>query len=134
MEKKQRKTQAEYEKSRRRNISHKIRVSESEEKILREKAEACNLSLVEYLIRMGIDGMVVIQDLSTLSKLATEINRIGVNINQIAHKVNSNNFAMQEDVREAKLKLSEIYSLMTNIINENTIKRKTQEDDERDSE
>lgn len=122
MEKKQRKTTEEYEQNRKRNIRHTIRTTEAEDRIIKEKADACNMSLQSYLIKMGIEGVVVIQDLQTLSHLATEINKIGVNINQIAHKVNANDFVMSEDMRSVKNKMENIYGLINELIDKNTIK------------
>lgn len=117
-----RKSNEEYEKARRRNIRYTVRATEAEDKILKEKAEACNLDLSAYLIKMGIKGIIVIQDLQTLSQLATEINKIGVNINQIAHKVNANDFVMNDDMKNVKNKMNDIYRMMSEVIDKNTLK------------
>lgn len=112
-----RKSNKEYEKTRRRQIQVKIRTTEEEYRILKEKAEFCQLSLTQYLLKIGIEGYIIIQDLSTLSELANQIYKVGVNINQIAHKVNANDFVMSEDMRNVKEKMEELHNLIYETIN-----------------
>lgn len=117
-----RKTAREYEKARTRKNRHTLRTTDAEIKILKEKAQFCNLNLSTYLLKMGIEGFIVIQDLQTLSRLATEINKIGVNINQIAHKVNSNDVVMVEDMENVKLMMININDMMHEVIVQNILK------------
>lgn len=117
-----RKTAREYEKARTRKNSHTLRTTDAESKILKEKAQFCNLNLSTYLLKMGIEGFIVIQDLQTLSRLATEINKIGVNINQIARKVNSNDVVMANDMELLKLKMDDINAMMYKVIDQNILK------------
>lgn len=64
-----------------------IRVNEKEKKKLIEKSKIAKLSLSEYLIKQGLDKDIVIVD--GLNEVATELRRIGNNINQLTHLANS---------------------------------------------
>ena len=118
---KKRKSVNDYEKARIRKVRHEVRTTEIEDKILREKAEFCNMNVSRYLIKMGIDGYIVIQDLKRLSQLANEIGKIGVNINQIAHKVNSDNVVMDRDMKSIKASLDDIYDMIREVIMQNNV-------------
>lgn len=122
IKKKSRKTSKEYEKARHRKIQVKIRTTEEEYRILKEKAEFCNLSLTQYLLKIGIEGFIVIQDLKTLSELANEIYKVGVNINQIARKVNTSNVVMDKDMEIIKSKMNDIKDMMHEVIDKNILK------------
>ena len=50
-----------------------------------------------------------------ISDLYREINRIGVNINQIARKVNAG-IATAEDVRQTRFLLGQVYQLMEAVV------------------
>lgn len=110
--KSRRKTAKEYEKARKRQKKITIRTTEEEYKIIKEKAEFCKLSLTQYLLKIGVEGFILIQDLETISELANQIYKVGVNINQIAHKVNSNDFVMSEDMRIVKEKMEELHEVI----------------------
>lgn len=116
-----RKSVSDYEKARIRKVRHELRTTEEEDKIIREKAKFCNMNLTRYLIEMGIQGYIVIQDLERLSQLANEIGKIGININQIARKVNSNNTVMNRDMEIIKARVDDVYDLMREVIKQNTV-------------
>lgn len=120
--KKERKNSQQYDQNRRRNIQQIIRLTEQEKRILNEKAAECKLSINEYVIQLIVKGYIIIQDLSALSELATEINKIGVNVNQIARQVNTNGYAEQADLQLMKQMLEQINHLMTQTIKGNISK------------
>lgn len=80
-----------------------IKVTKYEKQTIQERVKAAGcLSMREYLVKAAIDGYIINVDYSELKKLAFEINKIGVNINQIAHKINSENIVYQEEINELK--------------------------------
>lgn len=75
------------------------------QQIMARKEEAGSTSLQEYILEVAINGFLIKVEYSDLKSLAYEINKIGININQIAHKVNTENTvyksqmdAIQEDI------------------------------------
>jgi hypothetical protein len=61
-----------------------------------EVAHTTNFSL--YARKMLLDGVVVHKDFRELRNLVHELNRIGVNINQIAKKANETESVVRHDV------------------------------------
>ena len=110
-----------YDEARKRNVRHEIRTTAKEDKILKEKAQFCDMNLSRYLIEMGMRGYIVIQDLKTLSELANEIGKIGVNINQVAHRVNTDNVVTKRDMDILKASLNEIYDLVNQVIRQSEV-------------
>lgn len=108
-----------FETTRKRNIRATIRFTEKEHLAIKEKMRAAGkTSLNDYLVQMGVDGFVLIQDFDNLVTLSQEINKIGVNINQIAHKVNTDNLIMNEDLKDIKEMLMKVEQLIFDTINE----------------
>ena len=60
---------------------------------------------------MAIDGYIIQIDHTDIKAMTAEIQKIGVNINQIARRVNSTGSAYQEDIDEIKGALDEIWRL-----------------------
>ena len=75
---------------RKRNIQILFCVSPEEKKLIRRKMiESKTKNMGAYLRKMAIDGYIVNTDTTPLKKQYEEMHKIGVNINQIAKKVNS---------------------------------------------
>ena len=64
-----------------------------------------------YARKMLIDGYIVNMDTSDIRAQTAEIQKIGVNVNQIAKRVNSTGSVYQEDIEEIKGVLAEIWRL-----------------------
>lgn len=83
-----------------------IRVTDYEYAHIKQHQEESGCkSLQEYIIKASINGYLIKVDYSDMKQLAYEINKIGTNINQIAHKINSEGLvykseieAIQEDI------------------------------------
>lgn len=106
----------EYENNRVRKKKLSLRVTENELRIIDKKAEVACLSRNGYLIKMGIEGAVIVQDLDNMRELTNEINKIGVNINQIAKHINTTNNIYKSDIEEIKEKVEEIYKIVESIL------------------
>lgn len=71
-----------------RNNRLTLRLTDHELKIFNEKLKKTGLSQQAFLYKMVFDNYVLIIDFKELAQLRNEINKIGININQIARKVN----------------------------------------------
>ena len=73
--------------NRKRNVQIKFRVTEEERALIEEKMKQVPTSNMEaYLRKMAIDGYIIQVDHSDIKKMTAELQRIGVNINQIAKR------------------------------------------------
>ena len=64
-----------------------------------------------YLRKIAIDGYIIQIDHADIKAMTAEIQKIGVNVNQIARRVNATGNAYQEDIEEIKGVLAEIWRL-----------------------
>lgn len=75
--------------NRRRNVCVSVRMTQAEKEVLDRNAEKAGLSRTEYLIRNALDkGVCVFGSKEQMDQLILEVNKIGVNINQIAKVYN----------------------------------------------
>ena len=97
---------------RKRTIQIKFRVTEEERALIEEKMKLIpTRNMAAYLRKMAIDGYVIQVDHSDIKAMTAEIQKIGVNINQIARRANATGNVYQEDIEEIKGVLSEIWRL-----------------------
>lgn len=90
-----------------------IRVTEYERQLIQERVEKSGASsLTEYVLDTTLDGYVINVDYSEIKALAYEINKIGTNINQIAHRVNSNDAVAKSDIKEVQDKVDLIWKML----------------------
>ena len=106
----------EYNNNRLRKKRIEIKVTEDELRIINKKAEVACLNRNAYLIKMAIEGAVIVQDLDNMRDFTNEINKIGVNINQIAKHINTTNNIYKSDIEELKEKIEEIYKIVESIL------------------
>lgn len=90
------------ERKRLRNKKIHIWVSESEDKVIKEKAEYCNLTVSDFIRNSAINGAIINMETDNITKAIYEINKIGVNINQIAAKINRDNCVFESDFLSLK--------------------------------
>ena len=88
-------------------------VSPEEKKLIRRKMiEAKTKNMGAYLRKMAIDGYIVNTDTTPLKKQYEEMHKIGVNINQIAKKVNSTGDLYPEEMQELKEMVKELWRIL----------------------
>ena len=93
-----------------------LRLSQAERERLETSAKQCGLSKSDYLRKL-LNGIPVrARPSPEVRALRKEINRIGVNVNQIARKVNAH-LGAAEDIRACQQLLADIYRLMYQIAN-----------------
>ena len=91
---------------------HPLRLTEKDYSKLRRDAENTGLTKSDYLRKLINQQEVKPKPPDSYSKLAWEIHKVGVNINQIAHKVNAAGNESESDIDTAVLLLKKIYKLM----------------------
>lgn len=97
---------------RKRNVQIKFRVTEEEREIILQRMKQIPTSnMGAYLRKMAIDGYIVQIDHSDIKAMTAEIQKIGVNINQIAKRANATGDVYREDIDEIKGVLAEIWRL-----------------------
>ena len=97
---------------RKRTVQIKFRVTEEERTLIEEKMKLVPTRNMEaYLRKMAIDGYIIQIDHSDIKAMTAEIQKIGVNINQIARRVNATGSIYEHDIAEIKGALAEIWRL-----------------------
>ena len=97
---------------RKRDIQVKFFITEQERETIQEKMKLLGTNnLSAYLRKMAIDGYMIQIDYADIKAQTAEIQKIGVNINQIVRRVNSTGSIYQQDITEIKGALSEIWRL-----------------------
>ena len=71
-----------------------------------------------YARKMLIDGYVIHVDLSDFQALANEVNKIGVNINQIAKTANARGAIFSDDMQRLKEMMDEAWRLQKSFLSE----------------
>lgn len=104
-----------------RNVQMHFRVSQEEEKLIREKMKQTGIrSIGVYLRKMSLEGYCIQLDLSDVKEVVRLLRICSNNLNQYAKKANdsANHFhELSEKIKEAEKKLSEIAVLKTHIYN-----------------
>ena len=97
---------------RKRTVQIKFRVTEEERALIEQKMKLVPTRNMEsYLRKIAIDGYVIQVDHTDIKAMTAEIQKIGININQIAKRVNATGSVYQEDMEEIKEVLAEIWRL-----------------------
>lgn len=95
-----------------RTVQIKFRVTEAERDLIFEKMRLLHTNnLAAYMRKISIDGYVIAVDNSDIRAMTAEIQKIGVNINQIARRVNATSRIYEQDIAEIKGALDEIWRL-----------------------
>ena len=97
---------------RKRTVQIKFYVTEEEKNLIEEKMKLIpTRNMAAYLRKIAIDGYVIQVDYTDIKAMTAEIQKIGVNVNQIAKRVNSTGSVYKEDIEEIKGVLAEIWRL-----------------------
>ena len=103
--------------NRNRNIQLKIWVSPEEKELIHKKMSQIPTNQIgAYIRKMAIDGYIINTDIAEIKKYTQELQRIGININQIARRVNTTNAIYDEDIAEIKERTHEIWQLQRRIL------------------
>jgi uncharacterized protein YgiM (DUF1202 family) len=89
-------------------------VSEDEKAFIFEKMKAAKIkNLSAYLRKAAIDEKIEIHDYSGLKEINYNLRKIGVNINQIAKRINETNSIYQSDMEDIQRKVNEVWHILT---------------------
>ena len=97
-----------------------VRVTPEEKAFILEKKMPLmrTKNFTTYARKMLIDGYVINIDLSKYHELAGEVNKIGVNINQIAHAVNAAGNISAGNITQLQELMNEIWQLLKSSLSE----------------
>ncbi len=85
---------------RKRTVQVKFYVTEEERKLIEEKMKLVPTSnMAAYLRKIAIDGYIIQVDHTDIKAMTAEIQKIGVNVNQIARRVNATGNAYNDFVK-----------------------------------
>lgn len=100
-------------------------VNSAEESQIKEAADMADLRVSVFLRTLALAQQIrpaksrQSQELiNTLSKLGTELNRVGNNINQLAHQANMDNFPKAEVIQNSKTDLDTVLAQIVKAIKE----------------
>jgi len=90
-----------------------VRVTPAEKEFINKKMKQFGTdNFSRYARKMLIDGYVIHVDLSQFQTLANEINKVGVNINQITKSVNATGVLFGDDLNQLREMINEIWRLL----------------------
>ena len=102
---------------RKRTVQIKFRVTEAERDLILEKMKLVpTRNMAAYLRKIAIDGYIIQIDHSDIKEMTAEIQKIGVNVNQIARRLNSMGPLYTQDVADIKGALAQIWQLQRYIL------------------
>ena len=91
----------------------RLAVTDDEKNLIEEKMKILGTrNCGTYERNRLIDGYIIKVDYSEQRKLAAEVNKIGVNINQICKRINSTDRVYSEDVAELRKRMDEVWKLL----------------------
>ena len=97
--------------NRKRNVQI-IRVTEEERSLIEEKMRQIpTLNLSAYARKILIDGYIITLDLQEVKGHTAQLQKIGVNINQIAKRINETGRIYADDMNEIKRAMEEVWRL-----------------------
>lgn len=103
--------------NRKRKIVLRCPVTEEERKLIEQKmAQLPTRQIGAYLRKMAIDGLIIYTDTTNIKEMNKELHSIGVNINQIAKRVNETGSIYDEDIKEIQERLNKIWQLQRTIL------------------
>ena len=102
---------------RKRTVQVKFYVTEEERRLIREKMKLIpTRNMAAYLRKMAIDGYVVHIGTTDIRAQTAELQKIGVNVNQIARRLNSMGPLYTQDFADIKGALAQIWQLQRYIL------------------
>jgi len=105
--------------NRTRNVQLIVCVTPEERQLIQKKMEQFGTDIFSrYARKMLIDGYVIHLDLSDFQKLSSEINAIGVNVNQIAKVINESRSIYGNDIIQVKELVNEAWRLQKSFLSE----------------
>ena len=103
--------------NRKRQIVLRVPVTPEERALIQQKmAQLGTRNFSAYARKMLIDGYIVHMDTSDIRAQTAEIQKIGVNVNQIAKRLNGMGPVYAQDIEDIKGALAQIWQLQRYIL------------------
>jgi len=94
---------------RNRDIQIKFFLSKDENEFLEKKLQTVGIkNKSAYLRKMALDGYIIKQDFTKLKKVVYELNKIGVNLNQIAKVANDYGDVYLTEIKDIDAEMKKI--------------------------
>ncbi len=101
------------QKNRLRDKQINVRVTDYEYALIQERMKKSgSASMTEFIIDAATNGFLINIDYSEIKTLSYELNRIGNNINQIAHHINSEGIVYKTQIEEVQEYMDLIWKMM----------------------
>ena len=98
--------------NRKRNVQIIVRVTEDKRTLIEEKMRQIpTMNLSAYSRKMLIDGYIIVLDLQEVKTHTAQLQKIGVNVNQIARRINRTGRIYVDDMDEIKRLMEEVWRL-----------------------
>ena len=102
--------------NRKRKIVLRVPVTQEERELIEQKMVLHTKNFSAYARKMLIDGYIVNMDTTDIRAQTAEIQKIGVNVNQIAKRLNSMGPVYAQDIEDIKGALAQIWQLQRYIL------------------
>lgn len=103
--------------NRKRNIQIKFWVTEEERELIKLRmAQLPTQRIGAYIRKMAINGLIIHTDMTNIKEMNKELHSIGVNVNQIAKRVNETNSIYKDDIAELKNYMDDIWKMQRKIL------------------
>jgi len=100
-----------------RNIAMTFRVTEKERDMIRKRQEQSGIrNMRSYLLKMAIDGRVIIVDSDSINEMNRLLSNVSNNINQIAKRVNQTGNIYKNDLEEINNRIEEVWVQQKDIL------------------
>ena len=98
--------------NRKRNVQIIVRVTEEERALIEKKMKQIpTINLSAYFRKMLIDEYIIVLDLQEVKAHTAQLQKIGVNVNQIARRINETTHIYTDDMDEIKRLMKEVWRL-----------------------
>ena len=103
--------------NRKRKIVQRVPVTQEERELIEQKMVLLHTkNFSAYARKMLVDGYIVNMDTTDIRAQTAEIQKIGVNVNQIARRINSTGTVYAQDLEDIKGALAQIWQLQRSIL------------------
>ncbi len=99
------------------NTEIHIRISEYDKERIKAKMESAGIrNLSAYIMKMAIDGYIIVLDLSDVKEVVRLLRINSNNLNQYAKKANENGSIYQRDIQQLKEQQEEIWIAVKDVL------------------
>ena len=99
------------------NTEIHIRISEYDKERIRAKMESAGVkNLSAYIMKMAIDGYIIVLDLSDVKEVVRLMRINSNNLNQYAKKANETGSVYQQDIQQLKNQQEEIWIAVKDVL------------------